>query len=297
MNKITHEDERILYWTLHGRLTPDNQLKHVPGILTPHPPRNPVGDFASQLRVELLDGDGRLLVSQKVPVSYYCPDKPNATRDIAINLKVPFHKDTKTIRFWNGEVLVKEWQRSNTPPVIGDVVVRRVRGQVRLTWQARHPEGKEIQFVVRFSQDGGKTFNRLSQRLDQPQYKVAETQIPGGKDWIFQIAATDGVNTTTVETKPIDLPETPPLIEISSPPDGYQVASGSRVMFHGELIAFLGEDTRINSALWTSDRDGALSDQLIFETDQLSRGAHRITLTVIDNQKRQLTSTISLQVK
>ena len=154
----------------------------------------------------------------------------------------------------------------------------------------------EIQHVVRFSKDGGNTFNRLSQRLDQPKYEVAESHIPGGKGWIFQIAATDGVNTTTLESEQIDLPETPPLIEISEPPDGYKVSVGRRILFHGELIAFLGEDASVSSALWTSDRDGTLSDKLIFETDQLSRGTHHVTLTVKDKKQRQLTSSISLHV-
>jgi len=296
MSETTQKSENILYWTLHGRLMPDNRLEYLPGILTTHPPRKPLEDFYSKLRIELLDKNDRLLVSQKVPVAYYCPDESQAKKDIAIRTKVPFHKDTKTIRFWNGDVLVKEWIRPDTVPVIENLKVNRVEGHIQLTWQARHPEEKDMQYVVRFSKNGRNIFNRLSQRLDQPKYQVAENQIPGGKGWIFQIAATDGVNTTTLESEPIDLPETPPLIEISSPPDGYKVSVGTKLMFHGELVAFLGEDVNISSALWTSDRDGTLSDQLIFETDQLSRGTHRVTLTVVENHKRKLTSSISLHV-
>lgn len=296
MHKTIEKSEPVLYWTLHGRLTPDNRLQHIPGILTIHAPRKSLENHTSQLRIELLDKNDRLLVSQKVPVTYYCPDEPQARKDIAIRTKVPFPIDTKTIRFWNGDVLVKEWQRPDAAPVIENLTIKQMQGHIQLTWQAHHPEESEMQYVVRFSKDGGNTFNRLSQRLDEPKYEVKNNQIPGGKGWIFQIAATDGINTTTVESEPIDLPETPPLIEISNPPDGHKVSVGTRLMFHGELIAFIGEDISISSALWTSDRDGTLSDQLIFETDQLSRGTHIITLTVEDSQKRKLASSISLHV-
>jgi hypothetical protein len=296
MNNSTQKPERVHYWTLVGRLTPDNRLKYIPPILTTFPPRQLPVDFSSRLKIELLDENDRLLVSQAVPIAYYCPDQPHTIKDIAIRTKVPFHKDTKTIRFWNGEVLVKEWQRPDRGPEIENLAVKREQGRIQLTWQAHHPEGKEIQYVVRFSKDGGNTFNRLSKRLNQPQYEIAENQIPGGKGWIFQVAATDGVNTTTVDSEPLDLPETPPLLEISEPPDGSQVPVGRSVLFHGELIAFLGEDIGIKSVRWTSDRDGTLSDRLIFETDQLSKGTHGITLAVEDSQKRKLSSSISLHV-
>jgi len=296
MNQAPHKAGRVFYWTLHGRLTPDNRFEHKPAILTPHPPRKSNADGASRLRIELLDAKDQLLLSQTVPVAHYCPDGPQTHKDIAVRAKVPLHERTVSIRFWNGDVLVKEWKRPDKAPVLANLKLSRKKGKVVLTWQAHHPDGHDMQYIVRHSQNGGRTFNRLSCRLNQPGYEVTEDHLPGGKDWVFQVAATDGVNTTTLETDPLDLPETSPLVEISHPPDGHQAAFGARLLFHGDFIAFIGQKVGIGSVLWTSDIDGTLSDRLVFETDQMSRGSHLVILSVVDDRKRKLTDSISLEV-
>lgn len=288
--------ESVVYWTLRGSLSPDNRLTCRPGILTSHPPQTAVDEEAGDLRIELLDAQGRPLVKQKVPTAEYCPEQREAIMDVAVRIKVPFHPDTRTIRLWNGDVLVREWQRSEASPVIADLSVKRDKGRVRLTWRAYHPSDAAMQYVVRFSSDSGRTFNRLSRRLDEPGYVVDEAQLPGGKGWIFQVGATDGINTTTVDSAPLDLPETPPQVEISSPPDGQTITLGESLLFSGELVAFLGQDVAVKSVAWASDRDGKLADQLTFETNQLSPGTHRIKLEVVDGRGSALTASVSIDV-
>ena len=296
MNTTNLEVDRVLYWVLNGRLTPDNRLQFIPGLLTEHPPRQSPQEISSPLRIDLLDSRERLLVRQVIPITHYFTDSPHTIKDIPIRAKVPFNQDTKIIRFWNGDVLVQEWQRPNSPPILSDLSIQRSQGLLRLSWHAQHPEGVNIQYAVRFSRNGGGTFNRLSQRLDKPEYEVAEKDIPGGKGWIFQIVATDGINTTTLNSETIDLPETPPLLEIYSPPDNSQISVGQSVLFYGELVSFLGEDVSISSANWISDRDGELSKQSLFTTSQLSPGTHHITLRVLDSLQHQLTATITCHV-
>lgn len=285
-----------LYWTLRGRLSPDNSFTFRPGILTPHPPRAAVAKAAGQLLVELLDAGGRLLVKQAAATGRYSPDHPQITRDIAVRLKVPFHPETRTIRLWNGDVLVHEWQRPEAAPVLADLALTREQGRIQLTWRAHHPNDLPMQFVVRFSSDGGRTFNRLSRRLQAPEYAVDEAQLPGGKGWLFQIAATDGVNTTTLDSAPVDLPETPPKVEIASPPDGTSVARGEPLLLSGDLVAFIGQTIDVKSVTWTSDRDGKLADRFTFETNQLSPGPHRLKLEVIDTHGRSLIATTTINV-
>jgi hypothetical protein len=289
--------ERVAYWTLNGWLTPDNRLEHLPGLLTRHPPRALRKDTTSPLRIELLDGNGRLILTQRIPLAAYCLDTPGRLiKDVPIRAKVPFRDDTQIIRFWNGEVLVKEWRRLGCAPLLSNLTVERREGIVRLRWQATHPENAPMQYVVRFSRDGTGSFNRLSKRLDQPKYEVPERDLPGGKGWIFQVAATDGVNTSTLDSEPIDLPETPLHAEISLPLDRSQVADGQAVFFSGDLVCFLGYEESIASLEWISDRDGKLSDRISFETDGLSLGSHQITLAITYGKDRLATAQVSLQV-
>jgi hypothetical protein len=286
----------VLYWTLRGRLSPDNRFTCRPGILTPHPPRDALRNTAGDLRVELRDERGQILVHQAAVTGHYSPDHPQITRDTAVRAKVPFHPDTRSIRLWKGEVLLREWLRPEAAPVVDKLLLERKQGRLRLSWQANHPNEAPMQYVVRFSSDGGKTFNRLSARLEQPEYAVDEAQLPGGDGWIFQVAATDGVNTTTVNSAPIDLPETPPRVEITSPPDGASLAQGESLLFSADLVAFIGQRVGVKSVTWTSDRDGTLADRFTFETRQLSRGSHRISFDVVDSRGAKLTSGIAIDV-
>lgn len=296
MNMADQKTQPVLYWTLRGRLSPDNRLACRPGLLTSHPPQATFDEAVGDLRIELLDRQGRLLVQQKVPTAQYCPEQPEAIPDVAVYVKVPFHPETRMIRLWRGDVLVREWQRPESSPVIEDLSVKRDQGRVRLAWRAHHPSGAPMEYFVRFSTDGGRTFNRLSRRLDATEYAVDETQLPGGKGWIFEVGATDGVNTTTSDSAPLDLPEAPPKVEIASPPDGASVVHGATVLFSGEVVAFIGQSVDVQSIAWTSDRDGKLADRFVFETDQLSPGIHRIELEVVDGHGRTLGTHISIDV-
>jgi hypothetical protein len=248
------------------------------------------------LRFELLDDRGHILVQQAAVTGHYSPDHPELSRDISVRVKVPFHPDTRTIRLWRSAVLLREWLRPEAAPKIDDLLLERNQGRIRLTWRAHHPNEAPMQYVVRFSSDGGKTFNRLSARLEQPEYAVDEAQLPGGSGWIFQVGATDGVNTTTHDSAPIDLPETPAKVEIACPPDGASVAHGEALLFSGELVAFIGQHVGVKSVTWTSDRDGTLAQRFSFETDQLSRGAHRIMLEVLDSRGTTLKAGIAVEV-
>ena len=292
MNEKRKRDSETLYWTLIGHITADNELRHLPGILTKHPYRLCKEDQNSPFRIELLSQDNHLLVSHRVLRLKYTSDSDNKP----IRAKVPFHPKTQVIRFWNGQVLLKEWNRPDAEPVLDQLSINCIEGNVKLTWQASHPSDAQIQFVVRLSQDGGKTFNRISDRLEKPELEISKSSIPGGKGCIFQVAATDGVNTTTIDSEPIDLQETAAKMMITSPQDGQHVGFGQSVLFSGQILGFIGEDTSIDLVRWISDRDGEIGHIPMFTTSSLSMGMHQIRLTAQDSKKRELVSVVTIHV-
>ena len=297
MENTNKDSERTWYWTLVGYLTPDNRIHHLPPILIDHPSRSAGQVKESPLRIDLLDKDERVLVSQPVPYGHFREEVGGRLEERPISGQVPFHPDTQTIRLWNGRVLVKEWLRPPTEPIIGNLMVKRVGKAVRLSWDSKPYNGKEeLHYVVRLSQDGGKTFFGISEQIQKCEFEVAENAIPGGKGCLFQVAATDGFQTVTVKSDPVDLPETEPRARIFSPIDGQTLNIGDVATFQGQLVGFIGQDVTMASALWMSDRDGKLAEAPIFQTRKLSDGHHTITLTVRDCKGREGTSTISLYV-
>jgi len=285
------------YWTLNGWLTPDNRLEHLPALLTAHAPRKLSGKRASPLRLELIDANGALLVAQPVPFTRYCTDTPGRpARNVPVRVKVPFREETQTIRFWNGEALVKEWHRPRAAPVLDDLLVEWRGESVRLRWRATHPEGMPMQHLARFRRGPAGPLVRLGPRLERTELEIPQWDLPGGKGSIFQVAATDGFHTTTLDSAPLDLPEPPLEAEIDTPLDGARVSAGRWVAFSGGLVCFFGYEEETKSVQWLSDRDGKLSDQEDFGTDRLSVGTHHITLTIGYGVERTAVGSVTVEV-
>jgi len=68
-------------------------------------------------------------------------------------------------------------------------------GQQVITWAANHPENVPVEFMIWYSNDGGQSYQQVSQSVSAQSYPVDFDLLPGGKGQIM-VQATDGANTT-----------------------------------------------------------------------------------------------------
>ena len=165
-------------------------------------------------------------------------------------------------------------------------------GQQTISWEARHPDGAPMEYVVSYSHDGGKTFRQLSQSITETSFVANFDLLPGG-DGQIMVQATDGGNTASALSPIFALPERPVYSMILSPADQARVP-GKWVTLQGQGY-YLEEDQPELSALeWTSSRDGKIGNGRIIQT-KLSPGTHTITL-LAGRGSRQGSASITLQV-
>lgn len=88
---------------------------------------------------------------------------------------------------------------------------------------------------------------------------------------------------------------TPPEVNITSPPDGTSVEEGATVQFSG--TATDAEDGDLSASIaWESDRDGALGSGGTISTSTLSLGEHTITARALDSGNLEGSDSVSVTV-
>ena len=171
-----------------------------------------------------------------------------------------------------------------------------VHGRHRITWEARAARPAALQFFLRFSHTGGRTWQRVGWRTEEREAPVDFDQLPGGERCLLAIVATDGIDTTTVESPPFAVSLKPCLASIVAPVDGAVVAPGGPVHLIGQ--GFWMEESRIERERlrWASSLDGDLGRGASVRVDRLSEGRHRITLAAGEGNRvgtESITVTVS----
>ena len=288
----------VRYLRVIGRLYRDGRLRLRPCYLTTEAPwtdREGSGD--SPLAVELLAGTGESLGRYPLRVYSQCTFDGRPATD-AVRGWVPFHPDTHAVRFTNRGRVVHEIRRAERPPEISLTwrPSEEVHGRHRITWEARAARPAALQFFLRFSHTGGRTWQRVGWRTEEREAPVDFDQLPGGERCLLAIVATDGIDTTTVESPPFAVSLKPCLASIVAPVDGAVVAPGGPVHLIGQ--GFWMEESRIERERlrWASSLDGDLGRGASVRVDRLSEGRHRITLAAGEGNRvgtESITVTVS----
>ncbi len=97
---------------------------------------------------------------------------------------------------------------------------------------------------------------------------------------LITLSVTDNDNMTGSDSVEVwVVPPSAPSVDIISPVDGATYYVGDNILFD----ALITDDGTISSILWNSDLDGNLASVQSFNSSDLSRGEHRITLYVTDD--------------
>jgi hypothetical protein len=287
-----------LYLRVNGRLYPDNRLALKPSFLTDRPNKRSE-DKKSPLRAELYNSQGELLLIYHLRLLRYVADEAaGEIFELAVRGEIPFHPQTHIIRFFKDNVQVHEIAVSKGKPKVklawkpGKIV----KGKKTITWNAKHPEKLPLQYFLRYTHNGGKTWQRVGWRTEKMQETINFDELPGGTNCHIQLVCTDGVNTSLANSNRFQVDVKPCKAMILSPQDFLVTASGEMVELRGQGYYLEENEAETVKLKWISSRDGELGTGCSIETKGLSVGTHRITL-VAGERERQGKASITIKVQ
>jgi len=186
-----------------------------------------------------------------------------------------------------------------TPGKNGDVSA----GVVKVSWAGQDADGDPITYYLRYS-NNGTNFTPLATGITQTEWTVDLTQLPGlvdGKGF-FQLLASDGLNTTVVDSDvlfgggTIGLDANEPWIYIVTPDPNATYQKGTTVFLHSSGWDI--EDKSINGSAiqWTSNLDGSIGSGRLTTVANLSVGVHTITATITDSGGLMSNDTVTVTI-
>ena len=261
------------YVSFIGRLYPDNRLELMPGFMTTDA-RLSAEDPSSRLQAECVAEDGNILLRYGIPASPYCVfGQPTSV--LAVRGKLPMPAATRQIRFLNNGIQVFELPVSDQVPDVqltwkpGDVV----KGSQTITWS-----GNAVQYFLRYSRDGGKTWNRLGSRTTLNRTVADFDELPGGDRCLIAVVGTDGVKSFEVTSAAFSVPTKGCQAIILSPADKSSANAGEAIVLRGQGIHLEKGTAELDNLEWSSSKDGVLGQGMSLRLEKLSVGTHRITL-------------------
>lgn len=254
--------------------------------------------------VELRDGHNRPLQAERLllGISEVEPD------DAALEFYAPIFFPKETTRLVvtcgdRGECEQKEIFSAdipNEPPKVwfrdwsaGEQVV----GRKWVRWAASNPVEKTLYFLLRLSNDAGKSWRVIVPRTTQTEIEVDFDRLAGGRSCLLQVLATEGISTGRSTTKPFAIPTRPREIVVSHPAGLEHVHQGSTDVVTAEVFSSTVGSAPAASIAWTSDLQGVVATGRRLMPGRLRPGMHTVTISAPDGCDGKAERSIRIDVK
>lgn len=165
-----------------------------------------------------------------------------------------------------------------------------------LQWTANDTDGDELASSVRYSTDGGTTWQTLISSWPESSYLDLQT-LAKTDNGILRVLVSDGFHTTSTQVR-VSFPAADRFanVEIVEPTPSVTIAVS-------QTLALAGMGYDLNHApfvesqlLWTSDKDGLLGTGSQLSIADLSAGTHTITLHVEGGSNGKTIDTVEVAV-
>lgn len=221
---------------------------------------------------------------------------------LGFNFSLAAPVSTITIRLKYGTTVLHELAPGFETPRINLVSPSELKGQISsrtldLKWTANDPDGDVISYMVRYSSDGGRTWNIVGINLPRPALALDLSQLGATERGLIQILASDGVNTGVATLGPFILGRKGPSVTIIAPVEDTVIQTGQPLILLGS-----GQDPEDGtlpdeSLVWTVDTLGVLGrGQTVQLHTGLAPGTHVITLTGKDADGNQSSQQVTIKV-
>ena len=153
-------------------------------------------------------------------------------------------------------------------------------------WNASDEDGDPLTYQVRFSRDGGQTWQTLANDWPTNEIPLFRDILPASTNAVLKVIASDGMNSGSSEPSGIfTVANHLPFVQIVNPTGDTAVVGDVPIVL--EAIAGDMDDGTLpdDSVTWISSQDGLLGHSQWVETKGSARseGTHQITVTVVDS--------------
>ena len=262
-----------------GRLYPDNRLVLRKSYLTDVPPEEILDH--GEITVDIYDRKNKHVQRGYAMAKPYHVDD-SYSQNSAVRGKIPCPTaDVGRIVYSKGVDILLD-QKVGLPTanlrLLWDPRRKTVDGKQSIQWSAAKPEDVELEYFVRFSHDGGKTWYPLGTRTKDLRQTVDFDRLPGGARCKLSVMATDGFHCYEVTTPAFRVARKPCDAMILNPDIKPRIREGEPLILQGQGLHREAGRVEKRFITWTSSIDGKLGSGSTFVADKLSPGKHTITM-------------------
>jgi hypothetical protein len=248
--------------------------------------------------VELQDASGHVLYSQHFDLAQMSNDDPQT--EGGFQLALPWTDGVRKVVFkYQDQVIGHTTASAHAPsleltsPSGGETWA--ATGQQTITWTAADTDHDPLSYMLQYSADDGKNWMMMAANLQDPTFTFDADYLPGSDHGVIRVVATDGFNTTQVDSNQVSVAAKAPLVAITSPLEADSFEFGTPVILQAAATDLLdGPILNSNQLTWSSDKDGGLGNGTQLILSNLSAGEHTITLSVQNSSG--LVSTASVHI-
>ncbi len=256
--------------------------------ITQEPEPSYQGDYS----IEALSATGDTLAT----ISFGA--QPGKTQPYGMTLPAPPGITRVVVKY--RDTVVAERRRSPNGPV---VKLRSPKGgepigaTLHVQWEAHDLDADPLVYTVLFSHDNGKSWITLVSELDRTSFAIPSASLPGGKECLLKVMASDGFNASSdVSGQAFSVPDSKPMVFVTSPSDGSIYNLHEEVLL--KAVGFDKEDQSLDDAsfLWTSDMQGELGRGKEWKLSTLRLGRHKISVQLQDSSGQMAAETVTVEI-
>lgn len=183
-----------------------------------------LNDHRRALRLVLLSDDQKELSSTPIPV----PELSHPGLNF-INHLAPYHEEARFVRLTLGDAILAERVVSPSAPSLALAApsLNLEAKTVQLSWLATDADGDALSFMVQYSPDGGDHWLAYQVGYRGTSITLPLNKLPGSEAGLFRVTASDGLQTTTAISTPVEIPDTVPIPILAGVNENERVPHGS----------------------------------------------------------------------
>jgi hypothetical protein len=286
---------------LNFKIYRNRRVRHFPSFHYESQPISEPGDWTPYV-VELRDQHDYVLQALRITQNDMHRNLDDASLDFF--KPIPFPESTARVVFVcdEGGCNEKELLTIDVPAdppkvkIVAPAGRRALSGKVRVAWEAPSVE-EELHYLLRYSNDGGKTWRAVTSRLHEKEYEVDLDNLAGGQACLFQVLATSGIRTGCSLSETFEVPERPRFVSIAVPEGKTTIKSGEAAILVGEAFSSHHGSVPPSELEWHSDIDGPLGHGHVLDLSRLSVGKHTISLRGPDGAGGVCSATTAVEVR
>jgi hypothetical protein len=283
------------YLLLNFRMYRDGKVELLPSFHLAGAALAPRRDEEAPVVFELRAAGGCVVGFHRCHLNDPHVDPSSSYRDF--HEVVPWEPETTSIAFLlHGDEVQTIEVEERAPQITSQPVAEREGDRVRLAWEGQHDQNR-ITYLVRYSNDGGKTWLAVAAGLTEPRFVADLASLAGGEQCMFQIAASSTIRTTVAETSAMAVSVKPRRPYILSPEPNSMFLQGESVVLRGGGFSPDFQTAPFDEVVWISNVGGFLGYGYEVITHTLTPGLHKITLGIADGLGGEAAASLLIKIQ